>query len=664
MKLLVLLLISTFTYGADICLTLIVKNDEAVIEQCLKSVEKIVDCIAVCDAGSTDRSIEIATTFLKKTGIPGKVYFNAGKNRVAAVVSSKELLRSNGYNLSETYLLILDADRIVRLDDSFNKDSLSKDGYLLLENSSPFYTYNLNLVRASSSSENPPEKLRTLLIEDLGNHKKRVQEALQKKPDNGKEMFYLAESLMVLKEYDTAIFWFKKRLDLGGDRDEVWFSKYMIGECYKELGNWETALFWLLDAYHADPDRTAPLLSIAMYYRLRGKNALAYIFASYGSRIPGDDRQMFFNAPPDAAYRFDEESSIVAYYTRFREEGFAAADKLLLTKGVPWHVKNQTYRNLEFYVQTLPHRLFMPVEIDLPLIDEGVEERYHPMNPSIIKTSDGYKMICRSVNYTQTGAKFYQTNDKKGIFRTKNFLIHYDKHFNLIAQNELVENLPRERVRSWISDNTKGLDDCRIFEFKGRIWFTCTTSDTNPTGNYQISACRLAQDEKEGVDKLIPLLGPDPHRCEKNWAPCVIDDELMLIYSYDPFVVYQPNLITGRCEKVVNYKPHHDLSSFRGSASPIIFDEGYLILIHEVSHMDDYTRKYFHRFVYLTQDFVVQKISRPFIFKHSGIEFCCGMTINHDEDELIIGVGIEDREAYLCFTSLNTIRSLLYPLTP
>jgi hypothetical protein len=88
------------------------------------------------------------------------------------------------------------------------------------------------------------------------------------------------------------------------------------------------------------------------------------------------------------------------------------------------------------------------------------------------------------------------------------------------------------------------------------------------------------------------------------------------------------------------------------------------MVVHEVVHMDDHTRRYFHRFVYLTQDFKIEKMSKPFIFKQLGIEFCCGMTLDHTEDELILAVGIEDREAYLCIVDLDTIRSLLHSCAP
>jgi hypothetical protein len=38
------------------------------------------------------------------------------------------------------------------------------------------------------------------------------------------------------------------------------------------------------------------------------------------------------------------------------------------------------------------------------------------------------------------------------------------------------------------------------------------------------------------------------------------------------------------------------------------------------------------------------------------------MTLNHAETELIMGIGIEDGEAYLLFVDLETVQSLLNPL--
>ena len=196
-------------------------------------------------------------------------------------------------------------------------------------------------------------------------------------------------------------------------------------------------------------------------------------------------------------------------------------------------------------------------------------------------------------------------------------------------------------------------------------WFTCTTSDTNPTGNFQISLCKLSEDingNKIQVEKLIPLNGPDLYRCEKNWLPFTKDGHFFTVYSYDPFIIYKPDLKTGDCETALHYEPTLDFTRFRGSAGPIEFDGGYLLLVHEVVHHLDYSRVYLHRFLYLDQHYNITRLSKPFIFKHQGVEFCASMTADHLGSQLVMSLGIEDREAYLCFVDFDTIHSMLNPL--
>jgi hypothetical protein len=375
--------------------------------------------------------------------------------------------------------------------------------------------------------------------------------------------------------------------------------------------------------------------------------------------------QVLFDASPLFDYQIDEELAITAFYTDFKEDGYAAASRLLLKKGVPWNVKDQTYKNILFYVQPLQYSRIIPITFEFPLIKEGSEERFRPMNPSIQKTDQGYKVICRTVNYTQKGAisSNFKTSDADGIFRSRNFLVHYDQDFKLLSHQEIIEKLPRKRIFNWV----QGMEDCRLVEFNKNLWFTCTTSDTNPTGQRQISLCKLSDSAREGrrsVEKLIPLIGPDPHRCEKNWLPFVKDDSLYIIYTCHPFTIYKPNLETGGCETAVMYEPDYDFSGFRGSAAPIKYNDGYLMLVHETVQFEDQSRNYLHRFLYLDKNFVVQQASKPFIFFHRGIEFCCSMTIDHSGKNLVLAVGVEDSQAHLYFVTLETIRSLLTPLPP
>jgi hypothetical protein len=133
---------------------------------------------------------------------------------------------------------------------------------------------------------------------------------------------------------------------------------------------------------------------------------------------------------------------------------------------------------------------------------------------------------------------------------------------------------------------------------------------------------------------------------------------MFAIYSYDPFILYKINAENGTCEKVREYEPAYDFSHFRGSAAPIEFDNGYLVLVHEIVLSDD-KRHYLHRFLYFDQDFNLIKLSKPFTFFHKGIEYCCGMTMDHANQTCILSIGLEDQEAYLAFIKLEDVRALL-----
>lgn len=689
-----ILLPFTFLSGekTHVCLTMIVRNEEKIIERCLDSIKKTVDCVSICDTGSTDNTVLIIEQYLKKNRIPGKVHRhswkNFGHNRTLSLRSAQNLLQELGFSLRNTFLLLLDADMILSVGSDFDKNALKEDAYLVLQKNSSQSYYNTRLVRSSLpwqcvgvtheywSCKKPcsEAKLNSLSIDDRddGGSKsdkferdvKLLTQGLQDEPENERYMFYLAQSYKGLKNYDEAIKWYKERIEKGGWNEEVWYSKLMLGECFEDQGQWDQALACYLDAYQFNPSRAESLYHISRFYRLKNQNHLAYLFSKHGSQIPYPQNQILFVTHPVYDYLFDEELSIASYYTPFKEEGYAAANRLILKKNVPYHIKEQAYKNILFYVPNLKNAKYQSIDIELPPIHEGFSAHFNPMNPSILKTENGYDVICRTVNYMQIGAKHFQSLDLFDITnttRTRNFFVKYDRDFNILSQKEIIEELPRDRIQS---RRIEGLEDCRMFKFKNSIWFTCTTLDTNPTGKPQISLCKLSDNPSGSlikVESLLPLFGPNPDRCEKNWLPFIKDEKLHLIYSFDPFIIYRPDVKKEQVmtQEIICHEenPKYDFSRFSGSAPPIKFDGGYLLLVHETVYNEQ--RNYLHRFVYLDKDLNLKQISKPFIFLHNGIEYCCGMTIDHSAKNLIMAVGIEDREAYLCTVNLDVVRAML-----
>lgn len=678
--------------ATKICLTMIVKNDDEVIENCLESVKGIIDCISISDMGSKDNTVQIIKEFMKRTGIPGKVYEhswkNYGHNKTLALQASQKTLRELGFSLQESYCLVLDPDMTVSVVSDFKKESLQGDAYQFLHKSSPFSHYDIALLQASLPWESKgvaqevwsckipfqSERLNSIIVIDHTSHSRKeaksetmislLKGGIKAEQENTRYLLGLGNAYKYIKDYDQAIKWIKIGLEKGKEKEEIWFAKYMLGECYEALGMWDIALKFYLDAYQTYPVRPDTLRKIATYYRQKGQNDLAYLFAHHASRIKDQEEATSFISD-SVGYEVNEEVSICAYYTPFREDGYLATDQIILQKNVPWFNKSQAFRNILFYVQKIKDAEFKKVQVELPLIREDADVYYNPMNPSIYRTEGGYKFICRTVNFSLKNGEYrsLDTQDPENVIRTRNFLIDYDKEFNLLEQKEIIDALPRIKFPpAW---RIEGLEDCRLFKFFGSDWFTCTTFDTSPYGPCQISLCKLEDADKPAmanIEKFIPLKGPDPNRYEKNWLPFVKDGELFTIYSYDPLIINKPNIETGEWEVALKMETDHDFSHFRGSAGPVTFDQGYLVLVHEIVMLSNIERCYLHRFVYFDEHFNVKKVSLPFTFLHFGVEYCCSMTLDHTGTKLVMPIGIEDREAYLCIADLDAIRHSLRSL--
>ena len=197
--------------------------------------------------------------------------------------------------------------------------------------------------------------------DELDRDLKFVAKALKKEPDNEHLVFYLARLNQLQHRYAEAIQGYQKRIALGRDTEEVWCSKQMMGECYEALGQWEQALPIYMEAFQSNVNRAEPLHCLACYYRNKDNVDLAHLFALRGSTIPYPSDQKLFVSDPVYDYLLNEELSIASFYTPFKEDGLQATHRLILKSNVPVDVKEHAYRNLLFYLPTLPQATYSPV---------------------------------------------------------------------------------------------------------------------------------------------------------------------------------------------------------------------------------------------------------------------------------------------------------------
>nr|QBK91083.1 MAG: uncharacterized protein LCPAC202_00570 [Pithovirus LCPAC202] len=238
----------------------------------------------------------------------------------------------------------------------------------------------------------------------------------------------------------------------------------------------------------------------------------------------------------------------------------------------------------------------------------------------------------------------------------------------------------------------------------GRIGFTCVTADTRQSCSPQVSVCKMSSfltssgtAEVEYVQPLIRINRPS--RCEKNWLSFFNKDGLFrLIYSYDPFTILSCSVVDGwRMEalnlilkekkkkgkekgeeeeeeeeisqficpvvKEIKTKLRLNLGGFRGSGNPlrcqIDGNDYYLLATHGV--IFNTKRYYYTRFLLYSLEWEIKGISSAFYCKNSGIEYCAAIAFSKDKSKIILTMGVEDREAWLCSFSWNEIKNKILP---
>ena len=126
-----------------ICLNMIVKNESKIIPRLFDSILSIIDTYCICDTGSTDDTISLIENYFKERNIEGKIinipFKNFGYNRTETLKAAKNMA---------TYLLLLDADMILQINDNFTKKDLCKPIYSIEQGDNSFKYMNVRLVRS------------------------------------------------------------------------------------------------------------------------------------------------------------------------------------------------------------------------------------------------------------------------------------------------------------------------------------------------------------------------------------------------------------------------------------------------------------------------------------------------------------------------------------
>jgi hypothetical protein len=238
-----------------------------------------------------------------------------------------------------------------------------------------------------------------------------------------------------------------------------------------------------------------------------------------------------------------------------------------------------------------------------------------------------------------------------GKLRNINYLVGLDEGLAVRTIEPLQDGA--EHPRRYPSP-IEGYEDCRLIDVGGRWFASATACQFNPIDRREVVLLEL---DGPIITAVHPLRGPQPGRHEKNWMPFVRDGALHFLYTCGPTVVLRCDTSSGRTELVGEAEAFPEALSFRGgSQGAPLAGGGWLFVAHEV---DRHRRpnRYFHRFVRLSPDLVIDGVSEPFTFTSDLVEFCAGLVVSGDE--VILSFGVSDAAAGLAVAELDHVQAML-----
>jgi hypothetical protein len=352
---------------------MIVRNEAAIIERCLASVQPYIDSYYILDTGSSDGTPEIIEQFFSKAGIPGEVgrseFINFSASRNQAL---EQLVASN---IPHDYILLIDADMELVVSDQDWKRGLTGDVYNVRQSNVIAYD-NIRIIRSNlrptyvgvtheylDVGGRPKPRLLGIEMIDHASGSNRVgkferdatmlAKALETEPDNTRYVFYLAQSYRDAGQLSLAYETYARRVSMAGWIEERFIAQLEMGRLAIRMGKSEAVVSKdLLDAFDLRPIRAEPLHELAAYYRTRAQWGRAYVYARTGVEIQIPDDQLFVSQPVYDWMLLDE-LSIAAYWIGSFLESDRLCNKLLDSNKLPSDQLERVRANKRFAEEKL-----------------------------------------------------------------------------------------------------------------------------------------------------------------------------------------------------------------------------------------------------------------------------------------------------------------------
>lgn len=362
----------------SIYLAMIVKNEQHVIERCLRSVMPHMDGVVIHDTGSTDDTLGLIYRVLNDWPHLNKVikrvdwvHFACNRNKVLEDV----------YDNGAGYVFTIDADEELITSDA-PRPLLSKDLYTIpIEYSGVSYTrdalfrndgtfhYNGEVHEYLSRDLQPinrghadwgwkivvrHEGARSKDPDTYKNDAKILEKALEFRTvgsyDYARTAYYLAQSYRDAGDYLTACDRYLQRSKMTyGWHSERWHAAYQAARMFERAQLVNQAFLQYIEAFNMDPSRPEALYYAAMMWKSTKSHwplREMLLERAFHTLIPVAG---LFLEPEVYKWLIPMELSVARWYMGDKIRGRALTDGLLANLELPAHHRATLESNLKFY---------------------------------------------------------------------------------------------------------------------------------------------------------------------------------------------------------------------------------------------------------------------------------------------------------------------------
>jgi tetratricopeptide (TPR) repeat protein len=672
-----------------LCLNMIVKNESRIITRLFDSVSKIIDCYCICDTGSTDDTVKIITEYFNNKNIPGKIVFEPFKN----FCHNRTFALNACVGMSD-FTILLDADMILEVN-NFDKNMLNQASYFnILQGNDAFFYQNMRIVRNDGLCKYvgvtheyidlPPNsnisafEKEKLFIRDIGDGGcksdkferdiRLLLEGIKNEPNNVRYYFYLANSYHDLGRFDEAIANYKKRIEFGGWKEEVWYSYYRIGLCYKKMDKLSDAFYYWLEGYEFYPERLEGLYEMLKHYRCCSKyklgNTIYKMCREILDKNEKRDQYLFLHNEVYVSQIY-YEYSIVAAYVGVKNINYEVI-QVLNNSNVDGEMNN-LLSNLKFYKDILTQKSKYILDNSINSNINGEDTKLISSSSCLIKNLDnnGYKLNIRYVNYHITDSGHYLNCDKHII--TVNKYVEFDNNFNVMKEQFMEVDFDGRRYI--------GVEDVRIYRdlYNYKLMYIGTGYHKNNkigivSGEYNIDTKKLHVNE---LTQRFNNTG-----CEKNWIFVDYKNDNHIIYDWFPLKICKlennniniietkkmPKIFskvrgsTCGCNYIKNLGTNNNLNNNEITNITINIEEREIWFVgHIVSY--ETPRHYYHIISVFDENMKLLRYSAPFKFEGEAIEYCLSIIV--EDERVLINYSTWDRTTRIGVYDKTYIESLL-----